>query len=275
MLVATTIEQARAGLADLPRPLGFVPTMGALHAGHLALTKLARSQCTAVCASVFINPLQFGPGEDLEAYPRDFAHDRAELEAHGVDLLFAPDSAHMYPADFSTSVEAGPLGTTFEGAIRPTHFRGVTTVVAKLLHIMQPDVLFLGQKDAQQTAVVRRMVRDLAFPLEVAIVPTVRDRDGLALSSRNRYLSDEERAAAPSLYAALTALRLLLHQGASKGAAIEQAAQVLSPLARLDYLDLVSANTFEPLQTLRTPAFLIGAARFGRTRLIDNLWITQ
>ncbi|MDQ6931098.1 MAG: pantoate--beta-alanine ligase, partial [Candidatus Eremiobacteraeota bacterium] len=249
MLVATTVEQARAALAELPRALGLVPTMGALHAGHLSLVKAARAENRTVAVSVFVNALQFGPGEDLADYPRDFAGDRAQLEEHGVDVLFAPETSEMYPADFSTIVDAGAIGSAFEGAIRPTHFRGVATVVAKLLNIMQPDAVFLGQKDAQQTAVVRRMVRDLGFPVDVAIVPTVRDRDGLALSSRNVYLSPQERAAAPSLYAALTALRLLLHQGASKGAAIEQAKTVLNPLAQLDYIDLVSADTFEPLQT--------------------------
>lgn len=274
MLVATTVEQAHAMLAVLPRALGFVPTMGALHAGHLALVKAARAHNRSVAVSVFVNALQFGPAEDLEKYPRDFAGDRAQLEEHGVDLLFAPEPQHMYPADFTTFVDTGAMGSTFEGAMRPTHFRGVATVVAKLLNIMQPDALFLGQKDAQQTAVLRRMVRDLAFPTEVQIVPTVRDRDGLALSSRNVYLSPEERAAAPSLYAALTAMRLLLHQGASKAAAIEQAKTVLSPLAHLDYIDLVSADTFEPLPTPEPPAFIVGAARFGATRLLDNLWLT-
>ena len=260
-------------LAGLPRPHGFVPTMGALHAGHLALADAARADCGSITASVFVNPLQFAPSEDLAKYPRDFDGDRRRLQEHGVALLFAPDVHAMYPPGFSTAVDVGPMGTTFEGAIRPTHFRGVATVVAKLLNIMQPDVLLLGQKDAQQTAVLRRLVRDLAFPTEVRIVPTVRDADGLALSSRNAYLSPEHRAAAPSLYAALTALRLLLYQGMSKPAAVEQATTILSQQAQLDYLDVVDADTFEPLQALRPPAFIIGAARFGTTRLLDNLWI--
>lgn len=275
MRVATGIEEVRSLLAELPRPLGFVPTMGALHAGHLSLANAARASTKTVAASLFVNPLQFSPGEDLQKYPRDFEGDRAKLAEHGVAVLFAPEPGEMYPPGFSTSVDVGPMGSSYEGAVRPSHFRGVATVVAKLLDIMQPDVLFLGQKDAQQTAVLRRMVRDLAIPTSVRVVPTVRDRDGLALSSRNAYLSPEERAAAPSLYAALTAMRLLLHQGMSKSAAVEQAKTVLSPLAKLDYLDVVDADTFEPLETLQPPAFVVGAGRFGTTRLLDNLWISK
>ena len=274
MLTAGTIEQVRAMLATLPRPHGFVPTMGALHAGHLSLVAAAHKECKSVSASIFVNPMQFAPNEDLEKYPRDLQGDSAKLQEYGLDLLFTPDEAQIYPPGFSSFVDVGELGTTYEGAVRPTHFRGVATVVAKLLNIMQPDVLYLGQKDAQQTAVLRRLVRDLAFPVEVRIVPTVRDTDGLALSSRNVYLSQQEREAAPTLYAALTAMRLLLHQGMSKDAALAQAKSILSPLAQLDYLDIVSANSFEPLQTLRVPAFIVGAARFGKTRLLDNLWIT-
>lgn len=249
--------------------------MGALHAGHSSLVAAARAECKTVSASIFVNPLQFAPGEDLEKYPRDVEGDIAKLEELGLDLLFSPDTAEMYPPGFSTSVDVGEMGNTYEGAVRPTHFRGVATVVAKLLTIMQPDVLFLGQKDAQQTAVLRRLVRDLGFPVEVRIVPTIRDSEGLAFSSRNAYLTPQEREAAPTLYAALTAMRLLLHQGMTKDAAVAQAKSILSPLAQLDYLDLVSANTFEPLSALQVPAFLIGAARFGKTRLLDNLWITK
>jgi len=275
MLTAGTIERVRAVLAEMSRPHGLVATMGALHAGHLSLVAAARAECQTVSASVFVNPLQFAPGEDLEKYPRDLEGDVAKLQEHGVDVLFSPDAAEMYPPGFSTSVDVGEMGGKYEGATRPTHFRGVATVVAKLLTIMQPDVLFLGQKDAQQTALLRRLVRDLAFPVEVRIVPTVRDSDGLALSSRNVYLSSQEREAAPTLYAALTAMRLLLHQGMTKEAALAQAKAILTPLAQLDYLDIVSANTFEPLSSLKVPAFIIGAARFGKTRLLDNLWITK
>lgn len=275
MQLARRIGQVRGLLAKLPRPIGFVPTMGALHAGHLRLVDAARAECASVVASLFVNPLQFGPGEDLAKYPRDYEGDRAQFEAHGIDVLFSPEPAEMYPPGFSTYVDVGPMGTTFEGAVRPTHFRGVATVVTKLMNVVQPDALYLGQKDAQQTAVLRKVIADLAFAADVRIVQTVRDADGLALSSRNAYLSPDERSGAPSLYAALTALRLLLHQGMPKDEAIKQAATVLNPAAQLDYLDVVDADTFEPLNDLRPPAFIVGAARFGSTRLLDNLWITR
>jgi pantoate--beta-alanine ligase len=275
MQVASEIAQARLLLASLPRPLGFVPTMGSLHAGHLELAAAARRGCASVAASLFVNPMQFGPGEDLAQYPRDFEGDRRKLASAGVDVLFAPADAEMYPSDFTTIVDVGELATTFEGAIRPTHFRGVTTVVAKLLHVVQPDVLYLGQKDAQQSAVLRKLVRDLAFPTAVEIVPTVREPDGLALSSRNAYLKSRERSEAPTLRRALMALRDALANGAGKDAAIASARATLSPLAASDYFDVVDADTFVPIDALRPPAFVIGAARFGTTRLLDNLWIAS
>jgi pantoate--beta-alanine ligase len=265
--------QMREAVVALPRPLGFVPTMGALHSGHLKLVAAARTACTSIVASVFVNPLQFGQNEDFARYPRDLNADRAALAAAGIDVLFAPDLETMYPPDFSTYVDVGDLGTRFEGAIRPTHFRGVATVVAKLLNIVQPDRLYLGQKDAQQSAVLRKMVRDLAFATSVEIVPTERAADGLALSSRNAYLSDRERAEAPSLQRAIVAMQDALQNGATKTGAIERARATLSKLASVDYFDIVDADTFEPLDRLRPPAFAIGAARFGTTRLIDNLWI--
>jgi pantoate--beta-alanine ligase len=275
MDVYDAVAAAREGLAALPRPLGFVPTMGALHDGHLTLVRTAHEQCASVAASVFVNPMQFGAGEDFETYPRDIEGDNAKLAAAGVDVLFAPRLDAMYPPGFSTYVDVGELGTRFEGAIRPTHFRGVTTVVSKLLHIVQPDVLYLGQKDAQQTAVVRKMLRDLDFPARVEIVPTVRESDGLALSSRNAYLTSELREAAPSLHAALEMMLDELRRGADADAARGHARERLNSLAQLDYLDVVDADTFEPLARLRPPAFVIGAARFGKTRLIDNLMVTQ
>lgn len=275
MFVATTIAAARDRIATLRRPLGFVPTMGALHEGHLHLVKVAREQCATVVASVFVNPLQFGPNEDLERYPRDFEGDRTKLDQAGVAMIFSPDAAEMYPAGFSTHVDVGSMGSTHEGAVRPTHFRGVTTVVAKLLNIVKPDALYLGQKDAQQTAVLRRMVRDLAFDTRVEIVPTQRESDGLARSSRNVYLNESQRAAAPSLYATLNAMADALRRGATSDDAREAARATLSPHAELEYLDVVDATTFEPLDKLRPPAFVVGAARFGNTRLIDNLWIAS
>jgi pantoate--beta-alanine ligase len=270
-----TIAQARALFDVSPRPLGFVPTMGAIHEGHLELVRRARTQCAAVAVSVFVNPLQFGPSEDLAAYPRDLEGDRAKLAAAGADVLFAPETATMYPDNFTTSVDVGWLATIFEGAIRPAHFRGVATVVAKLLHVVRPDVLYLGQKDAQQTAVLRAMIRDLEFETRVAIVPTVREPDGLAMSSRNAYLDAAARAQAPTLYRALLAMREALDRGDPKREAIATATAALSPAAELDYLELVDGETFGVIDRLRAPAFIIGAARFDGTRLIDNLWISS
>jgi pantoate--beta-alanine ligase len=223
--------------------------------------------------SVFVNPLQFGPREDLSTYPRDLEGDQAKLAAAGVDVLFAPPLETMYPPGFSTSVDVGFIGTTYEGAIRPQHFRGVTTVMAKLLAIVLPDVLYLGQKDAQQTVVLDRMVRDLNFGMRVEIVPTVREDDGLALSSRNVYLSGDQRAAAPTLYRALVAFRQALDRGVEKSEALALARSALSPLAVPDYFDVVDARTFEPLEKLAAPAFIIGAARFDGTRLLDNVYV--
>lgn len=273
MDVVSAVAPARQALAALPRPLGFVPTMGALHAGHLRLVEAAREQCASVAASVFVNPTQFGPLEDFERYPRDYEGDRRKLQACGVDLLFAPGVEAMYPPGFSTTVDIGEIGTRYEGAIRPAHFRGVSTVVSKLLNIVRPDVLFLGQKDAQQTAVLRKLVRDLDFAAHVQIVPTVREPDGLALSSRNVYLSPEQRAAAPSLHRALEAMLSDLREGKDARTARDRAWGLLDPIAVWDYLDLVDMNTFGSLQRLKAPAFVIGAARFGSTRLLDNVLV--
>ncbi len=273
MQSADTLARARALFAALPRPLGFVPTMGALHEGHLALVRRARTRCTSVGASIFVNPLQFGPSEDLANYPRDLARDGEKLAEAGVDALFVPNDATMYPAQFATFIEVDSLSRLFEGALRPGHFRGVTTVVAKLLNIVQPDVLYLGQKDAQQAVLLEKMIGDLNFDVEVELVPTVRESDGLAMSSRNRYLDASRRAEAPSLVRALVTVRDLLEAGERKSEALAAGAAALSSTATLDYLDVVDAQSFEPVERLRPPAFIIGAARFGATRLIDNLWI--
>ena len=275
MDVFDSVAAAREGLVALARPLGFVPTMGALHEGHLQLARVARAQCNSVAASVFVNPMQFGAGEDFEVYPRDLSGDAAKLRTEGVDLLFTPSMETMYPSGFSTIVDVGDIGTTYEGAVRPTHFRGVATVVTKLLHIILPDVLFLGQKDAQQTAVLRKLVRDLDLPVRVEIVPTVREPDGLALSSRNVYLSAEQRAGAPTLNRALQVMLSQMREGEDTVAARRRAWTELAPVAQWDYLDLVDADTFAPLESLRAPAFVIGAARFGKTRLIDNLLVSS
>jgi pantoate--beta-alanine ligase len=268
-----TIAQARAIFDVLPRPLGFVPTMGALHGGHLSLARHAREDCYSVVASVFINPLQFGANEDLSRYPRDLDGDKSKLAVCGVDVLFTPSSQAMYPAGFSSYVDAGQIATVYEGASRPTHFRGVTTVVTKLLNIVRPDVLYLGQKDAQQTAVLQKMIEDLDFNVRLEIVPTEREADGLAMSSRNVYLNPAEREAAPTLHHALQAVRMAMAAGRSKTDAIAAGRTRLSPLAELEYLDVVDARTFAPIEALTPPAFVIAAARFGKTRLIDNLWI--
>jgi pantoate--beta-alanine ligase len=273
MQLVTTIEAARAAFAALPRPLGFVPTMGALHAGHVRLVRAARERCASVGVSIFVNPLQFGPREDFEAYPRDLERDRAALAAAGVDVLFAPGPDAMYPPGFSTIVDPGPAGITFEGAVRPGHFSGVATVVAKLLHVAAPEVLLLGQKDAQQTVVLRRMISDLAFGVDVAVVPTVREPDGLALSSRNAYLDETQRSAAPSLHRALEAMRDELLRGAPKERARSAAERILCEPGVADYFDTVDATTFEVLDRVDRAAFVIGAARFGTTRLIDNLLV--
>lgn len=247
--------------------------MGALHAGHVQVVRRAREQNASVVVSVFVNPLQFGPSEDLARYPRDFEGDRRKLEEAGVDVLFAPNEEAMYPPGFSTTVDVGVLGESFEGLVRPHHFRGVATVVAKLLHVVQPDLLYLGQKDAQQTCVLRKMIADLAFPVETEIVPTIRETDGLAMSSRNAYLTAEQRVQAPSLYRALVALHNALEDGRTKADAVSAAYATLSKSATPDYFDVVSAAAFEPIERLDVPAFVIGAARFGTTRLIDNLYV--
>lgn len=273
MRIARTAAQLHAALAQGARSRGFVPTMGALHDGHLSLITRARSESASVVASLFVNPLQFGPNEDLARYPRDVEADCEKLFAAGVDLLFLPSVDEMYPRDFATSIDVGPLATTFEGVIRPTHFRGVATVVAKLLNLVAPDTLYIGQKDAQQTAVLRRLVRDLSIATTVVIVETVREADGLAMSSRNLYLSDEQRAAAPSLQQSLVVLQTRLNVGDSKAVALETARAQLSPLGAWEYLDVVDADSFEPLDGLCASAFIIGAVRFGPTRLLDNLWI--
>jgi len=275
MDVESAAQAARARLAALPRPLGFVPTMGALHSGHLQLVRAAVERCRSVAASVFVNPMQFAAGEDFDRYPRDYAGDREKLAAAGVDLLFAPQTETMYPSGFSTIVDVGDLGSAYEGAARPTHFRGVTTVVSKLLNIIRPDALFLGQKDAQQTAVLRKLVRDLDFAVRVEIVPTVRESDGLALSSRNAYLSTQERAAAPSLHRALDVMLEKLRAGRDAVTARKTAWDVLQLPGSWDYLDVVDMDTFAPLEFLRAPAFVIGAARFGATRLIDNVLVSE
>ena len=283
MITARDIREVRAALDRLPRPLGLVPTMGALHEGHLSLVRGARDVCAAVAASVFVNPTQFAAGEDLERYPRDEQRDLELLAAAGADVVFVPAAAEMYPPGFATVVRVdGPLTSSFEAATRPGHFEGVTTVVLKLIHIVLPDRLYLGEKDAQQLAVVKRMLRDLDVALHVIGVPTVREPDGLAMSSRNAYLSPAERSVAPRLYQALRAGADAAGGGASAAAVRERVAAALRVPAtdarnaqpaqlELEYAAVVDAATFTPAAMPRPGDLLVAAARLGGVRLIDNI----
>jgi pantoate--beta-alanine ligase len=254
--------------------LGFVPTMGALHEGHLSLVRAARAQCDVVAVSIFVNPLQFGPKEDLAKYPRPFERDSELLKKEGVDFLFAPAPEEMYPAGAVTYVIVESLSDKLCGRSRPGHFRGVTTVVAKLFHIVEPDSAFFGQKDAAQAAIIRRMVRDLNMPVEIAVRPIVREPDGLAMSSRNAYLKPDERKSALILHRALTEVKNQFDQGQRRGAAlIESGKQVLAqePAVRLDYLEIVDPDTLDPTEVITRPALVAVAAFAGTTRLIDNV----
>jgi pantoate--beta-alanine ligase len=256
------------------RLLGFVPTMGALHAGHLSLIEAARRDATPVIVSIFVNPKQFGPNEDYAKYPRDFEGDRQMLQAAGVDILFAPSVEEIYPAGFRTSVNVEGLGDRLEGKIRPGHFRGIATVVLKLLEVIAPRFAYFGRKDAQQARVVRQMAVDLALDSEIVVCPIVREPDGLALSSRNRYLSAADRKAATVLYRALSQARHAIEDGERDAARIvtlmrrELAGE---PLAAADYAEIVDADSFEPVMRLTRSCLVLLAVRFGATRLIDNM----
>jgi pantoate--beta-alanine ligase len=257
------------------RTVAFVPTMGAFHEGHASLMRRARDEADHVVVSIFVNPLQFGPGEDLSRYPRDEDRDLSIAEELGVDVVFAPSIEEMYPAGSpEVTVDPGPLGDRLEGAVRPGHFRGVVTVVAKLFEMVGPSTAYFGEKDAQQLALVRRMVRDLSFPIEVEGCPIVREPDGLAVSSRNAYLSPQQREAAGCLFLALSEAAQLARAGERDGAALVavMAREIgATPEARIDYATVVDDETFEEVSTIAGPARALVAARFGQTRLIDNL----
>lgn len=256
--------------------VGLVPTMGALHEGHQALIRKARLSCDAVVVSLFLNPRQFGPDEDLTRYPRQPKADAALCRAEGVDVLFAPSRASIYPAGFQTSVAVQELTKRWEGAHRPEHFEGVTTVVTKLLALVRPAVIFFGQKDFQQSVVVRRLIEDLNFGSRVVVCPTVRESDGLALSSRNRQLTPTQRRAAPVLHEALQAGRTAVLRGVRFGSLIHRAMQqriAEEPLIKTDYLAVCDPDTLEPLARVTKTAVLLGAIRLGRVRLIDNLLV--
>jgi pantoate--beta-alanine ligase len=276
MQVLSTIQEMRAACGAVRKSgqsLGLVPTMGALHVGHISLMRAARAQCDVVAASIFVNPKQFGPNEDFAKYPRTFEQDCALLEAEGVALVFAPQPEEMYPAGASTLVEVEGVGDRLDGASRPGHFRGVATVVAKLFHIVAPDKAFFGQKDGAQVAVLRSMVRDLNFDLELVVCPTEREPDGLALSSRNRYLSVPDRARALVLSRALDVISANYRAGEKDVARLLEAGRrvmATEPEVRIDYLEIVDAATLLPLREATAGALVAVAAYVGSTRLIDN-----
>lgn len=268
------MQQRAMALRAQGKRIGFVPTMGYLHEGHLSLMRLARQHSDAVIVSIFVNPTQFGPGEDFERYPRDFARDEELCRKEHVDILFYPETADMYAADASTWVVEEKLSRGLCGASRPGHFRGVCTVVAKLFNIVLPHVAVFGEKDGQQLRVIERMVRDLNFPVQIVRGPTVREPDGLAMSSRNAYLSPDERHQAVVLYRALLKAELLVKESRIRDAAtIKNAIRSAiehAPDARIDYVELVDEATLEPVDAIERPCMAAVAVYFGKTRLIDN-----
>ena len=272
MHITRTPGELRSALAALPRPLAFVPTMGALHAGHAALIEMAKARAATVAVSIFVNPLQFGPDEDFERYPRAFEQDCRALRERGVALLYAPTPQTMYPPGFAMHVDVGGIGTCFEGARRPGHFNGVATVMTKLLNVIAPDSFVMGQKDAQQVAMLRQMMRDFDIPFEMIVAPTVRESDGLALSSRNAYLSPQDRAAAPTFHAALQTIACAIAKGErSSATALEAGSRILHPRLRADYLAVVDPHSFTQLPHALPGALVIGAVCAGSTHLIDNV----
>lgn len=268
-------EKAREDRLE-QRVSGFVPTMGALHAGHMALVERARRECSPVYASVFLNPTQFGPKEDLSKYPRPLEADIEKLTAARVDALFLPEAAEIYPRGFSTYVHVEGLSERLEGKTRPGHFRGVATVVLKLFEIVRPRFAYFGRKDAQQVRIIQQMVRDLDLDVEIVVCPIVREPDGLAMSSRNAYLKGDDRRAATVLHRALQSVEREIRAGVRDSLELQRVllkAFGAEPSVRVDYAELVDAETFEPVVRLSRPAYALVAAYVGGTRLIDNLWI--
>jgi len=268
---------ARKIRRDQDRTVGLVPTMGALHNGHLSLVREARRMCDVVVVSIFVNPAQFGPAEDFASYPRDLTNDTALLTDYNVDYIYAPPPEEIYPKGFSTFVTVEGLSDQLEGASRPGHFRGVATVVTILLNTVRPDFAFFGQKDAQQVLVVKRLVRDLSFPTEVVVLPIVREESGLAMSSRNAYLNQEEHKAAQCLYEALSRAKEAYAAGERNASRLAETVRTTierEPLARVDYINISDADTLEKLDKLDDRAVLIAvAAKIGKTRLIDNVML--
>ncbi len=276
MKIVTTLPDLRKERTLLSGSVGFIPTMGFLHAGHISLVEAAKRECQGVIASIFVNPTQFGPNEDLAKYPRDLPHDLALLKAAGVDLVWTPTMEVMYPAGFQTWVKVEKLTQRLEGEVRPGHFRGVTTVVAKLFNAVGPNRAYFGQKDAQQAAVVRRMTRDLDFPVEIVVCPTLREPDGLAMSSRNTYLNDKQRRAATILFRALSTAKSAYDSGeraAEKLRELVRATVASEPLAVLQYVSCSDYDTLEELTTISGKALVSMAVFMGKTRLIDNVVI--
>ncbi|MBM3956530.1 MAG: pantoate--beta-alanine ligase [Gemmatimonadetes bacterium] len=274
MRVIETVSDMRGARRAMRSPVGLVPTMGALHGGHEALLARARDASATLVASLFVNPAQFGPGEDFQRYPRDREGDLAVFERHRVDAVFAPRVGEMYPEGEATRVDPGPIGRVLEGEHRPGHFLGVATVVAKLFAVILPDVAFFGEKDAQQLRVIRRMARDLLFGVEIVGVPTVREADGLAMSSRNRYLRGADRRAAAVLHRSLREALSLWEAGERDAEALRGRVRdtfAAAPLAELEYVSVADPDTLAELETVDRPALVSLAARVGGTRLIDNI----
>lgn len=274
MQVINTIAEMRKLRRQLSEPVGFVPTMGYFHEGHLSLVRQARKENPTVVVSIFVNPTQFGPGEDFQDYPRDLNRDLELLEREKVDIVFVPSEEEMYPPGFSSWVDVEKVTERLEGASRPGHFRGVATVCAKLFNIIQPTRAYFGQKDAQQAVVIKKMVADLNMNLEIVVVPTVRESNGLAMSSRNTYLNPEERQAATVLFKALSLARELWQGGEKDADKIRHQMTSLiqkEPLAKIDYVSIADANTLEELKKIDRPAIVFLAVRIGKTRLIDNV----
>ncbi len=274
MRVVETVAEMREVATAAARPLGLVPTMGALHGGHMALVRRARSENQSVVTSLFVNPAQFGPFEDFQAYPRDIGYDLSRFEAGGTDIAFVPSVEEVYPDGFSTHVDVGPIADRLEGEFRPGHFRGVATVVCKLLATVRPDRAYFGRKDAQQSVVVRRLNADLDLGAEIVIVPTIRDPDGLALSSRNVYMSSEERESASVLYKSLCLAKELWGDGVTDAGKIRRRMRELidgEPEVRTDYVSIADAETLEELEIVESPALVSLAAKVGKTRLVDNV----
>jgi len=258
--------------------IGFVPTMGYFHEGHLSLMEIARKRSDVLVVSIFVNPIQFGPNEDYNRYPRDLKRDLKLAEERGVDIVFHPDNREMYQENFQTYVNVEKLTKGMCGKYRPGHFRGVTTVVAKLFNIVQPDIAVFGQKDAQQAIVIKRMVRDLNFPVEIVVGPVIREHDGLAMSSRNTYLNDEERKQAPMIYKALKMAREEVKMGnrdVVKLKEIIENAIATAPLARIEYVEIVDDENLEPVSEVKPGTLAAVAVWFGKTRLIDNIYLME